>query len=160
MTSEKKIFKIYSSSFLNGEPIPAKFTCDGDNLSPDLAWSNAPSETKSLALIVDDPDAPDPKKPLRVWAHWVLANISPQQTSLEENSPLELEGMVCGTNDWKHIHYDGPCPPIGRHRYFFKLYALDAMLSDLHHPTKAELEAAMKNHILDQCVLMGTYDKT
>ncbi|SRR6266404_1501616 len=153
--------KVMSPAFQPGGPIPSKYTCEGQDISPPLAWSGAPSSTKSFALIVDDPDAPDPAKPQRVYVHWVVYNIPATTTSLPENASKtgSPKGAVQGKNDWGKPQYGGPCPPIGRHRYFFKLYALDAELSGLSSPTKADLERAMKGHVVDAGELIGTYQK-
>jgi len=148
-----------SSRFGDGEAIPIEHTCEGSDSSPPLSWSGVPEGTKSLALIVDDPDAPDPAKPQRVWVHWVVYNIAPDVTSLPEGSSSSLPGgAATGENDWKKQSWGGPCPPIGRHRYFHKLYALDTML-ELDAPTKAELVRAMEGHVLAQAELVGTYEK-
>jgi hypothetical protein len=150
-----------SPSFRHQEEIPAKYTCEGEDVSPALAWSGVPAGTKSLVLIVDDPDAPDPKAPRMTWVHWVLFDIPPDATGVPE--AIERAALPGGTregqNDWKRSGYGGPCPPIGRHRYFHKLYALDKLLPDLKKPTKAQLEQAMKGHILAQNELVGTYQK-
>jgi Raf kinase inhibitor-like YbhB/YbcL family protein len=142
--------------------IPAQYTCEGRDVSPPLQWSGVPAGTKSLALIVDDPDAPDPKAPKTVWVHWVVYDIPPDATSLQEAAQKSTlpRGAREGVNDWKRRGYGGPCPPIGRHRYFHKLYALDAELADLGEPTKAALEKAMAGHVLAQAELVGTYHKT
>ena len=152
---------ITSSAFAHGGPIPRLFTCQGRDISPALAWSGLPAGTKSLALIVDDPDAPDPAAPKMTWVHWVLYNIPPGTTALQEAiGPKKLPaGTREGTNDWKRTGYGGPCPPIGRHRYFHKLYALDVVLPDLGQPTKAALEKAMQGHVLAKAELTGTYQK-
>jgi Raf kinase inhibitor-like YbhB/YbcL family protein len=149
--------KLESEAFQHQAEIPAKYTCEGEDVSPALRWSGVPGEAKSLALIVDDPDAPDPKAPKTTWVHWVLFNVPPAASGLPEGSHAPPEASE-GLNDWKRAGYRGPCPPIGRHRYFFKLYALDAMLS-LKQPNKAQLEAAMKGHIIGQAELVGTYEK-
>jgi len=153
--------KVTSSAFQQGGPIPAKYTCEGQDTSPPLAWSGAPSSAKSIAIIVDDPDAPDPAKPQRVYVHWVVYNIPGATSSLSENASKSgmPKGAEQGKNDWGKPQYGGPCPPIGRHRYFFKVYALDTTLSGLSGPAKADLERAMKDHILDSGELMGTYQK-
>jgi Raf kinase inhibitor-like YbhB/YbcL family protein len=153
---------IRSPAFSPGGAIPRKFTCDDDDLSPALEWSGAPAGTKSLALIVDDPDAPDPKAPKRVYVHWVLYNLPPTAPGLPEGvSTNQLpRGTRDGTNDWQRTGYGGPCPPIGRHRYFFRLFALDTQLPDLGAATKADVERAMRGHILEQAELMGTYERT
>ncbi|HET9636656.1 MAG TPA: YbhB/YbcL family Raf kinase inhibitor-like protein [Gemmatimonadaceae bacterium] len=152
--------KVTSSAFQQGGPIPTKYTCEGDDISPPLSWSAVPANAKSVAMIVDDPDAPDPAKPQRVYVHWVVYNIPTKTTSLAENaSKAALTGGAAqGKNDWGNTSYGGPCPPIGRHRYFFKLYALDTTLN-LRDPTKADLEKAMKGHVVDSGELMGTYQK-
>jgi hypothetical protein len=152
---------ITSSAFTAGGAIPAKYTCEGKDVSPAITWRGAPAGTKSFALIVDDPDAPDPKAPKMTWVHWVLANLPADSTGLAEAvAPRALPaGTVEGTNDWKRTGYGGPCPPIGRHRYFFKLYALDTALTGLKHPSKAQLETAMKGHVLAHAELVGTYEK-
>lgn len=154
--------KVTSSAFQQGGSIPAQYTCEGQDISPPLSWSAVPANAKSLAMIVDDPDAPDPAKPQRVYVHWVLYNVPIQTTSLGENASKSglPNGAVQGKNDWGNASYGGPCPPIGRHRYFFKLYALDTMLTGLNAATKADLERAMKGHIVDSGELMGTYEKT
>ena len=148
-----------SASFPNSGAIPRRYTCDGQDISPALAWAGLPAGTKSLALIVDDPDAPDPAAPKLTWVHWVLYNIPPGATGLPEavsakNLPA---GTLQGLNDWKRTGYGGPCPPVGRHRYFHKLYALDRVIPDLGTPTKAALEKAMQGHILARAELIGTY---
>ena len=150
-----------SSAFQGGGDIPAVHTCEGKDASPPLAWSGTPAGTKSFALIVDDPDAPDPKAPQRTWVHWVLYDLPAASTGLPGAvSPKDLPpGTREGSNDWRRTGYGGPCPPIGRHRYFFKLYALDAVLPDLGSPSKASLEKAMEGHVLAKAELMGTYQK-
>ncbi|MGC8774835.1 MAG: YbhB/YbcL family Raf kinase inhibitor-like protein [Chlorobaculum sp.] len=154
-------FELTSSAFKNMGAIPALYTCEGKNISPPLTWKNIPKGTKSLVLIVDDPDAPDPAAPKFTWVHWVLYNIPPGKTGFAEgagNRPAEA-GMLEGSSSWNRGGYGGPCPPIGTHRYFFKLYALDTMLDDLLSPLKADVEAAMQGHILAEAVLIGTYKK-
>ncbi|MCC4117777.1 YbhB/YbcL family Raf kinase inhibitor-like protein [Aromatoleum toluclasticum] len=147
--------------FEHGKAIPAAYTCEGRNVSPPLAWSGAPPGTRSLVLIVDDPDAPDPAAPKMTWVHWVLYNIPttaeglPEAVATAALPPGSLEGL----NDWKRTGYGGPCPPIGRHRYFHKLYALDTVLPDLAHPTKARLETEMRGHVLAQTELIGTFQR-
>ena len=150
-----------SKAFTHGGAIPRRHTCEGQDASPDLAWSGVPPEAKSLALIVDDPDAPDPAAPKLTWVHWVLYNIPPDAGGLKETiAPAELpKGTKEGLNDWKRTGYGGPCPPIGRHRYFHKLYALDVVLPDLGKPSKAQLEKAMAGHVLASTELVGTYQK-
>jgi Raf kinase inhibitor-like YbhB/YbcL family protein len=158
----EKSVRVVSSAFEHEQGIPAKHTCEGDDVSPPLSWSEIPAEAKSLALIVDDPDAPDPAAPEMVWVHWVLYDIPPSATELQEGVTVEQlpAGARQGTNDWKRTGYGGPCPPIGRHRYFHKLYALDTEVGDLGEPTKAELEDAMKGHVIAWGELVGTYEKT
>jgi Raf kinase inhibitor-like YbhB/YbcL family protein len=153
---------LVSPSFQHQGEIPGRFTCDGRDLSPELNWSGIPEGARSLALIVDDPDAPDPAAPRMTWVHWVLYNLPPESTGLPEAVPgAELPpGTREGLNDWGKAGYGGPCPPIGRHRYFHKLYALDKVLPDLGKPTKAALEKAMAGHILDQAELIGTYQRS
>ena len=150
-----------SSAFAHQGQIPATYTCVGEDLSPPLAWAGAPAGTKSFVLIVDDPDAPDPKAPKMTWVHWVLYNIPPAVAAIPEGaSEADLgPGVKSGLNDWKRTGYGGPCPPIGRHRYFHKLYALDTTLTGLETPPKAQVEAAMKGHILAKAELVGTYQK-
>jgi len=147
-----------SGAFRPDQPIPARYTCDGEDASPPLTWAGVPAGTRSLALIIDDPDAPDPKHPRQVWVHWVLYNLPPDATGLAEAAALP-SGAKVGRNDWQRADYGGPCPPIGRHRYFHKLYALDTVLPDLKHPTKSQLEQAMKGHVLAQAELVGTYER-
>ena len=152
---------ITSSAFASGAAIPSVYTCEGKDISPPLAWNGAPPAAKSFALIVDDPDAPDPAAPQMTWVHWVLYDIPPATGGLAEAVPAS--GLPAGTreglNDWGRTGYGGPCPPIGRHRFFHKLYALDTVLPDLRRPSKAALEKAMQRHILAQAVLVGTYQK-
>ncbi len=152
--------ELRSAAFVHNGTIPRQYTCDGANISPPLEWSNLPHSTRSLALIVDDPDAPDPRAPRMRWVHWVLFNIPPTATGLPEAVAADRlpPGTRQGLNDWKRLGYGGPCPPIGRHRYIFTLYALDTILS-LHQPTRAELQAAMRTHILAEAVLIGTYQR-
>jgi Raf kinase inhibitor-like YbhB/YbcL family protein len=152
---------ITSPAFSPNEEIPAKYTCDGEDLSPALEWSGLPEGTKSIALIVDDPDAPDPAAPKVTWVHWVLYNIPPSATGLPEavKSQDLPKGTKEGLNDWQRTGYGGPCPPIGRHRYFHKLYALDTVLPDLGKPTKKHLEKAIQAHILAKAEMVGTYQR-
>ena len=148
-----------SSAFLHHEEIPRRHTCDGGDVSPPMSWSGVPPGAKSLVLIVDDPDAPDPAAPKRTWVHWVLFDIPPETPGLPEGVHTLPAGTQSGMNDWKRIGYGGPCPPIGRHRYFHKLYALDTLLEGLRDPTKSVIEKAMKGHILAQAELVGTYQR-
>jgi Raf kinase inhibitor-like YbhB/YbcL family protein len=154
-------FILSSPAFAPNGSIPSKFTCEGADVSPPLEWFGAPDDTRSLVLIVDDPDAPDPAKPQRVYVHWVIYNIPASTTKLPENAAEGglPPGAVHGTNDWGKQTYGGPCPPIGRHRYFFKLYALDTELTGLKNPSKAQLEKAMEEHLVDNAELVGTYQK-
>jgi Raf kinase inhibitor-like YbhB/YbcL family protein len=147
-----------SSAFTDGGAIPARYTCEGQDTAPPLAWTGLPPGTKSLALIVDDPDAPDPQAPKRTYVHWVLYDMPPTAAGLPEGGALP-PGTREGRNDWGRTGYGGPCPPIGRHRYFHKLYALDTMLGDLGQPPKADLEKAMEGHVLGQAQIIGTYEK-
>jgi Raf kinase inhibitor-like YbhB/YbcL family protein len=150
-----------SAAFVPNAEIPSRHTCQGGDKSPALAWEDLPAGTKSLALIVDDPDAPDPAAPKTTWVHWVLYDIPPQTAGLPEAVAARAlpAGTREGVNDWKRTGYGGPCPPVGRHRYFFKLFALDAVLPDLKKPTKGALEKAMQGHILAHAELVGTYQK-
>ena len=150
--------QLTSAAFQEGEPIPVQYTCDGTNISPPLAWAGIPGGTNSLAMIVDDPDAPG-----RTWVHWVVYQISPDLTGLPEGlvNYSNAGGIgTAGKNDFNKLGYGGPCPPKGKpHRYFFKLYALDADLELQQGATKTQLEAAMQGHILAQGQLMGTYGR-
>ncbi len=150
--------KLTSSAFGPNGAIPRRHTCEGEDFAPPLAWSDAPPATRSFALIVDDPDAPDPAAPKMTWVHWVMYDIPPGVHAVPEGGSTPA-GARDGGNDWKRTGYGGPCPPKGRHRYFFKLYALDAVLGDLHGPTKEQLLAAMQPHVLAQAELIGTYEK-
>jgi len=147
--------EITSEAFNDGGPIPLKYTCDGDDISPPLEWANIPEGTQTLALVCDDPDAP-----MGIWVHWVLYNIPPHLNRLPEHIPpeKELENGICqGMSDFKKIGYGGPCPPSGTHRYFFKIYALDSKLDLPPGATKAHVTIAMEGHVLGQAHLMGTY---
>jgi hypothetical protein len=144
--------KITSPAFAHKTPIPERYTCDGRDINPPLLIDAVPSEAKSLALIMDDPDAP-----VGIWIHWVVWNIPPQTREIKENSLPA--GAVQGLNGWKRNSYGGPCPPSGIHRYFFKIYALDTTLSLAQPITKADLERAMQRHIVAQGELMGTYQR-
>jgi len=148
-------FKLNSHSFSDGADIPKKYTCDGDDVSPELHWTNQPS-AKSFVLIVDDPDAPSGP-----WSHWVLVDLPGDAHDLPEgagkSAPLP-SGAQQGINDFKKTVYGGPCPPPGKpHRYFFKLYALDSKLALRESPAKAEVEKAMQGHVLGQAQLIGRY---
>ena len=158
----KTIMELSSGAFAPNGDIPARHTCEGGDQSPPLAWTGVPPGTKSLALIVDDPDAPDPAAPKMTWVHWVLYNLPPATSALAagQSRPADLPpGTREGLNDWQRTGYGGPCPPIGRHRYVHKLYALDSVLPVLHPATKAALEQAMQGHILAQAELVGYYRK-
>jgi len=149
--------QIASNAFVHEGEIPRRFTCDGTDISPELSWSDVPDGSKSLVLIVDDPDAPDPAAPQMTWVHWVLFNLPAGSSGLGEAVSELPAGTGEGLNDWKRTGYGGPCPPIGRHRYFHKLYALDTRLELAGTPTKTDVEAAMQGHVLAEAVLMGTY---
>ena len=151
-----------SPVFTHNGPIPKLYTCQGKDISPAINWTGLPSGTKSVVLIVDDPDAPDPAAPKRTWVHWVLYNIAPSASGLPEavNATGLPSGTRQGRNDWDRTGYGGPCPPIGRHRYFHKLYALDIVLQDLKQPNKATVLEAMEGHVLETAELIGTYQKT
>ena len=149
-----------STAFREGGKIPARYTCEGNDISPPLTWEGVPDNTRSLVLIVDDPDAPDPKAPKMTWVHWVLYNIPPATTGFAEGTADLPTGTGEGLNDWRRTGYGGPCPPIGSHRYFHKLYALDTVLDDLNKPDKSAIEAAMNGHIIDKTILIGTYEKS
>ena len=152
-------FVLTSSAFVPGGEIPRMYTCQGKDVPVPLAWSGAPAGTRSFALIVDDPDAPDPKAPKMTWVHWVLYNLPAAAASVEAGATALPPGTRDGLNDWQRTGYGGPCPPIGRHRYFHKLYALDTVLPDLGRPDKRALERAMQGHILGRAELVGTYEK-
>ena len=159
-SGEKLVFSLSSNAFEADGPIPRKYTCQGADVSPPLDWEDAPTGTKSFALIVDDPDAPDPRMPKTVWVHWVVYNLPATTERLAENASKALPPPAKhGKNDWGKPAWGGPCPPIGEHRYFHKLYALDTKLDDLGMPTKAQLLLAMKGHVLAQTQLVGTYIK-
>jgi Raf kinase inhibitor-like YbhB/YbcL family protein len=150
-------FILTSPAFKDSQPIPAKYTCEGQNISNPLVWTDPPPQTASFALINDDPDAGG-----SLFVHWIIYNLPAQRTELPENFPRDAvfpDGTLQGTNDFGRVGYGGPCPPTGTHRYFFKLYALDAMLSLPPKSTRKQLENAMKGHILGHAQLMGTYRK-
>jgi Raf kinase inhibitor-like YbhB/YbcL family protein len=154
-------FVISAAKFDHQQEVPKKYTCQGEDVSPAISWANLPKGAKSLVLIVEDPDAPDPKHPKMVWDHWLLYNIPASMTGLSEGAGNKQPeaGMRPGLNSWKNTGYGGPCPPIGKHRYFFKLFALDVMLQDLGKPSKVDLEKAMQDHVLAKAELVGTYQK-
>jgi Raf kinase inhibitor-like YbhB/YbcL family protein len=151
-----------SPAFGPDQTIPSRHTCDGADVSPALSWTGVPDGARSLALIVDDPDCPDPAHPRMTWVHWVLYNIPSTADGLAEG--VGAAGLPSGTlegrNDWKEPGYRGPCPPTGRHRYFHKLYALDTVLPDLGTPPKAELERAMEGRIVARAELVATYERS
>jgi len=149
-----------SSAFVANGKIPALHTCDGQDLSPPLRFSGVPPSCKSLALIVDDPDAPDPAAPKMTWVHWLLYNLSASATGLAGGASRSLlPGTLEGLNDWKRTGYGGPCPPVGTHRYFFKLCALDVVLPDLGKPDKKRLLKAMEGHVVGEAQLVGSYHR-
>ena len=150
-----------SPSFEHGGEIPTRHTCDGTDLSPKLIWSGVPSGARSLALIVEDPDAPDPAAPTRLWIHWILYDIPPVDGGLPEGvAPADLPaGTRTGMTDSGSDAWHGPCPPIGRHRYYFHLYAFDTLLGDLRTPTRAKLLNAAEGHLLARVELMGTHQR-
>jgi Raf kinase inhibitor-like YbhB/YbcL family protein len=145
-------FKLVSTAFEEGKPVPAKYTCDGSNVSPQLSWSGFPEKTKSFAIIMDDPDAP-----MGTWVHWVMYNIPPTVTNLDEKLSIEKINAIDGINSWGEKGYNGPCPPGGTHHYIFKLYALDKLLTPKEAMDKAELLEAMKGHILGETTLTGLF---
>ena len=151
--------EIRSPAFEHEGTIPAQYTCEGKDVSPPLTWSGVPAAAKSLALVVEDPDAPDPAAPEMTWVHWVLYNIPPGCSRLAEGARALPAGTREGLNDWKRTGYGGPCPPVGRHRYVHRLYALDAALPDLRQPTRARLAEAMHGHVIAQAALIGMYQK-
>ncbi len=149
--------ELKSRVFKNDDMIPEKYTCDGDDISPPLSWDSVPEETKSIAVICDDPDAP-----MGTWVHWVVYDIPPETRELKENVTPEREmdnGGVQGMNDFKKIGYGGPCPPSGTHRYFFKIYALDSRMRLNPGATKSQLLIAMEGHILEKGELIGKYSR-
>jgi Raf kinase inhibitor-like YbhB/YbcL family protein len=156
--SGKERMELSSSAFTEGGTIPAKYTCDDKNVSPPLKWSGIPADAKAFALIADDPDAP-----VGTWVHWVLYDLPATATELAEDIPKSqyvAAGARQGLNDFRHLGYGGPCPPPGKpHRYFFKLYALDAALDLKPGATKKDLERAMDKHVLAHAQLMGTYKR-
>jgi len=152
---------LHSNAFTQCDAIPARYTCEGEDISPPLTWRGLPIQTRSLVLIVDDPDAPDPKAPKMTWVHWLVYNIPTDAEGLPEGVTLHQlpAGAEQGINDWDKVGYGGPCPPIGRHRYFHKLYALDTVLTGLVKPSKVKIEAAMQGHIIESTELIGTFAK-
>lgn len=150
---------LFSPDFEANGIIPALHTCDDADVSPELRWSGAPEGTRSFALIVDDPDAPDPEAPKTIWVHWVLHDLPPGTSGLARGIEELPAGTREGKNDWGKTGYRGPCPPIGQHRYFFRLHALDTVLGDLGAPTRTELTRAMEGHVLSVAELMGRYQR-
>ena len=150
---------LMSQAFREGGQIPQKYTCDGMNVSPPLSWSGVPPGTKSLVLFIDDPDAPDPENPRMDWTHWLLYNIPPQTSSLAEGVRHLPQGTLSGWTDFRLEEYRGPCPPIGNHRYFHRLYALDIRLPDLGKASKRDIESAMQGHVLGEAELVGKYSR-
>ena len=159
---DKMAFKLSSAVFTDGGEIPTRYTCEGEDISAPLKWEGVPEGARSLVLIVDDPDAPDPDAPKMTWVHWVLYNIPPEVTALPEGAASAAlpSGTGEGLNDWKRTGYGGPCPPVGRHRYFHKLYALDTLLEKMDRPTKAQIESAMRGHVIAKTEIVGTYEKS
>lgn len=149
-----------STAFSQNGAMPQRYTCQGEDVSPPLRWSGVPQGCKSLVLIVDDPDAPDPAAPQRTWVHWILYNLPPAAEGLAEAVQDLPAGTKAGLNDDNQTGYGGPCPPRGTHRYFHKLYALDTLLHFEAPPTKAQIEKAMASHILAQAELIGLYKKS
>ena len=150
-----KKMSLSSTAFKDGQPIPVNYTCDGKNISPQLSWSGAPGNTQSLALIVDDPDAPS-----GVWTHWILFNLPADTSELPEDFARSSSTAKQGTNDFKKPGYGGPCPPGGKaHRYFFRIYALDTTLNLPAGASRKEIDAAMAKHVLAMGQLMGTYQR-
>jgi Raf kinase inhibitor-like YbhB/YbcL family protein len=158
---EGEIPALYTCDGEDGSPAPALFTRDGEDRSPALSWSGVPAGTKSLALIVEESDAPTPAFPRAAWVHWIVYDLPPHAAGISEAvKPQNLPaGAHEGMNDWKHARYDGPCSPVERHRYLFELYALDTILPDLNRPTGAQLQRAMRGHILEQATLVGAYQR-
>jgi Raf kinase inhibitor-like YbhB/YbcL family protein len=155
------VFALRSTAFHDGAEIPTLYTCEGADVSPPLTWDGAPNGTQSFVLVVDDPDAPDPRAPRTTWVHWVVVDLPGASRSLPEGIGAGAlpGGARHGTNDWRRRDYGGPCPPVGRHRYFHKLYALDTKLPDLAAPSKQELERRIAGHVLARAELVGTYEK-
>lgn len=152
---------IGSPAFENGGEIPVRYTCDGSDINPPLEWHGVSDAAKSLVIIVDDPDAPDPRAPKMTWVHWVLFNLPPNTAGLPEGATSgDLPaGTQAGLNDWKRTRFGGPCPPVGRHRYFFKLYVLDTLLAFSEVPDKAAVVSAMQGHVLQSAELIGMYER-
>ncbi|MFP2907081.1 YbhB/YbcL family Raf kinase inhibitor-like protein [Pyxidicoccus sp. 3LFB2] len=156
-----KPFSLTSIRFKDGDLVPIAYTGEGEDLSPPLQWTNPPAGTKSFALIVEDPDAPDPKNPQMTWCHWLVYNIPPGTQALPEGANPDVlpQGALQGMNDFNRLDYGGPMPPVGTHRYYFRLYALDTVLPDLNRPTRLDLLDAMDGHIVGEAELIGLYHK-
>lgn len=150
-----------SPRYQEGQPMPRQYTCEGAEVSPPLQWDGLPEDTVSLALIIEDPDAPDPAHPQRIWTHWVLYNLPANEEGLEEDAARAglPPGAREGANDWGNADYGGPCPPVGRHRYVHHLYALDTELPRMDTPSADELRRAMEGHVLEHAELVATYQK-
>ena len=151
--------QLTSCAFTHGREIPTRHTCEGPDESPPLEWSGVPANAKSLVLVVEDPDAPDPKAPKRTWCHWIVYGLPAQDGGLPQAVSALPGGAREGLNDSTEVGWSGPCPPIGRHRYFFRLHALDVALPDLGHPNRATMLDAMKGHVIETAELMGTYEQ-
>lgn len=147
-----------SSAFYPHGTIPTEYTCEGNDNAPPLQWSGVPDGTRSFVLIVDDPDAPDPAAPRKAWVHWIVYNIPARATAIPAKDALP-PGAECALNDWNRRDYGGPCPPVGRHRYVFKLYALDTELPHLPNARKSDIESAIEGHVLAKAELVGAYEK-
>lgn len=152
---------IGSPVFQHAQPIPPRFTCDGEDISPALHWRGAPDGTQTLALLVEDPDAPDPLAPQTIFTHWIVYNLPPESEGLPEAVGVEAtpRGSRFGNNDWDRACWGGPCPPIGEHRYFFKLYALDTPLPTDRVMRRNDLLSAIEGHVRGYAEVMGTYQK-
>lgn len=152
---------IESPAFENEQSIPVRFTCDGEDISPGLHWRGVPDATQTLALLVEDPDAPDPLAPQTIFTHWIVYNLPPDSTGLDENVAEGAlpRGARFGKNDFERTRWGGPCPPVGEHRYYFKLYALDSPLPTARPFTRAALLDALEGHVLAYAELKGTYRK-
>lgn len=150
---------VSSPAFAHQGAIPARYTCEGANVSPPLVIGEVPATAKSLAVVIEDPDAPDPAAPQRVWTHFIAYDLPANTRQLEEGAGNRASRGRRGKNDWGKAEYSGPCPPIGRHRYFVKVYALDTELGDLHEPAKAKLLEALQGHVIASGEMVGTYQK-
>lgn len=151
------MFSLTSKAFTQGGSIPVRFTCDGTGVSPPLSWAGLPPGTQSLVLVVTDPDAPNPEAPRMTWVHWIIFDLPPIAGGVTEGEKLWPPGVYQGLNSWKRIGYGGPCPPIGRHHYFFRLYALARVLSFATPPNRERMLEAMRGHVLAKATLVGTY---